>query len=112
MKKLIFLILPFIFVNVAHATSYNHTSTIHRLGSIESRSDGDYIVLNNFTTAGTCPLSIGLVVARFRTGEAGARTFSIALAAKMAGKKVRLSVNDSIKNNNGSCYVNSIEIAD
>lgn len=94
------------------ADSYSKKSTIKQIGGIESRENGDFIILDGFTSAGTCPLSGGLVVARFRSDEKGSRTFSLGLAAKMAGKKITLSVNDDVKNGNGFCYVHSLMIDD
>ena len=108
--------LVFLFMCLASTSSnaelFTKDGTINRMGSIESRSDGDFVILNGFTSAGSCPLSAGLVVARFHSGETGARSFAVALAAKMAGKEVRLSVDDANKNANGFCYVQSMVISE
>lgn len=112
MKKLLIALSAGVLSMSANAELFTKESTINRLGSIESRVDGDFIILNEFTEAGSCPLSAGLVVARFHSGEVGSRSFSIALAAKMAQKKVRLSVDDSKKNDNGFCYVQAAVITE
>ena len=112
MKKYILTTIACLALGNANAATFFSTNTINRLGSIESRADGDFIVIKDFKQAGDCPLSNGLVVARFHSGEVGSRSFSIALAAKMAGKKVKLTVDDADKNANGSCYVLSVEISE
>ena len=97
----------------SNAALYKHTDTVYRLGVIESRSDADFIILNGFETAGSCPLSgEGLVVARFHSGDVGARSYSMALGAKLSGKRIRLAVDDTVKNTEGTCFVQSIEIFD
>lgn len=97
----------------AQSKTYKGTNTIQRLGSIDSRENADFIILNSFSDAGSCPLSSdGLVVARFKSGEVGNRSFSMALAARMSGKKVRIAVDDTDKNSEGQCNLRSIEIID
>ncbi len=93
------------------AGSYSHTDTIYKLATIQTREDADYIFINNFNSAGTCPTSDGFVVARFQSNSLGDRAFSIALSAQMAGEKVRLTVNDTFKNSNDFCFVSSIYIS-
>lgn len=109
MKKLIFFTL-FLSSQLVLADTYKSVDTIYRLGTVLTRDNADFIIINGFTSAGTCPLSSGLVVARFPSGESGARAYSLALAAKMAGKNVELAVDDTIKNSNGQCLVKSLEI--
>jgi len=101
-----------LYVTNVNAAQYIKEGTIHRLGAIDSRQDADFVILNGFTEAGSCPLSGGLVVGRFHSGDNGSRSFAIALAAKMAGKSITLVVNDSDKNSNGSCYVHSVAISE
>ena len=108
-KYIVSVILCLVGMN-SSAELFTKDGSINRMGSIESRSDGDFIILDGFTSAGSCPLSAGFVVARFHSGEVGSRSFAVALAAKMAGKKVRLSVDDSNKNANGFCYVQAMVV--
>ncbi|QDO85229.1 hypothetical protein FM037_20780 [Shewanella psychropiezotolerans] len=113
MKKVFIFAFAYIFSSNSYAEIFVHTDTINRLGGIESRENGDYVVLNGFTSAGTCPLSGGLVVARFRSeGGNGHSTFSLALAAKISNKKVTIAVDDAVKNANGSCFVHSVTITE
>lgn len=105
----------FLFALIATSTqalNHSHVDDIDRLGSIDSRDDGDYLIVKNFTSAGTCPLSNGLVIARIRSDSNGNRSFSMALAARMSGKKVKISVDDTKRNAEGDCYLHSIEIKD
>lgn len=110
MKRLTISIILALLSIKSNSAVFTHTGYISRIGAIESRENGDFIILAGFTFAGTCPLSRGLVVARLRSTEYGSRAFSIGLAAKMAGKKVAITVNDSIKNENGACFINSISL--
>jgi hypothetical protein len=97
----------------ALAETYSHTDTVYRLGAITTRDDADYVILNGFTSAGTCPVHGGLVSARFRYGAAGDRAFSIALAASMANKPIRVSVDDTDRHPvDNTCFVKSLEIRD
>ena len=108
MKNLAFILL--LIPTLGFAATFKHTDTILRLAVIEYQTDSDIIILNGFESAGTCPLSAeGLVIAAFRTGTSGDRSYSMALAAKMAGKRVTLSVDDNSKNEVGQCYVRFIE---
>jgi len=108
--KIIFLIaLPI----AAQSETYKSTNTIQRLGSIDSRENADFIILNSFRVAGSCPLaSDNLVVARFKSGEIGNRSYSMALAARISGKRVSIAVDDTDKNSEGQCNLRSIEIID
>lgn len=109
MRAIIFIIL-ILSASVSFADRYRAVETISRLGTILSREDADYIILNGFTSAGSCPLSGGLVAARFPSGDQGSRAYSLALVAKTSGKAIELVVDDSVKNSNGSCLVRSLEL--
>ncbi len=110
--KHILLIIFFLFSQLSIADTYRATGTISRMGIILNRDNVDFIIINGFTSAGTCPLSSGLVVARFPNNDHGSRAYSMALAAKMSGKSIQLSVDDSVKNSEGSCFVNTLVIND
>ena len=71
MKRLtISIILAFLSIK-SNSAVFSHTDYISRIGAIESRENGDFIILAGFTFAGTCPLSGGLVVARLKSTEYG-----------------------------------------
>ncbi|MGH1487540.1 MAG: hypothetical protein ACRBCI_15100 [Cellvibrionaceae bacterium] len=111
MKYLLLTIL-LVSAQLSIAATYKSTNTIYRLGVITNRDNVDYIIINGFTSAGTCPLSLGLVVARFPNNEQGSRAYSMALAAKMSGRNIELGVDDSVKNAEGSCFVKTLELKD
>lgn len=94
------------------AATYSQVGMVMRIGAIPSRNNGDFIVVEGFLSAGTCPISQGLVPAKVQDSNSGDRAYAIALAAKMAGKDVKISVDDALKNELGYCYINSLELAD
>jgi hypothetical protein len=57
------------------------------------------VKVQNFTSADGCPVSSGLVFARIQTSDSGSgsRAYALAIAAKMAGKKVKLVVDSALK---------------
>lgn len=113
MKHLFQLLLLLSFSNSAFSEPFSHTDTIARLAAIEYTDNADLVILNGFESAGSCPLSTeGLVIAIFRSNTSGSRSYSTALAAKVSGKKVRVSVDDNHKNEAGQCYVRYIELRD
>jgi len=110
MKRYLFCLL--FFAAGVQAENYSHVDLINRLGSIDSRENGDFLMVQNFSDAGTCPKSGGLVIARIRSGTSGDRSFSMALAAKLSEKKVKISIDDSKRTPEGDCYLNSLEVSD
>lgn len=111
MKNILTAVIFFLSFN-AVAGSYKHTDTINELGAAVFADEYDYVTLNGFTQAGSCQTSSGLIVARFPYGESGQRAFSIALSAKMSGKKIMLSVDDANKHPIHGCFVKSISISE
>ncbi|KGJ90384.1 hypothetical protein [Colwellia psychrerythraea] len=96
----------------ASATQYTGTGNIVRLVSIPGGDNRDYIAVYNFTSAGNCPVSSGLVIAKIQTSASGNRVYSLALAAKVSGKQVKLVVDNALKNDEGFCYVKSLEFVE
>ncbi len=105
--SILILLLSLSIITEIKATSYSHTDTVKKLVTIPSGQDKDYITLNNFISAGNCLNAHGYVVAKF--SENHDRVFSLAIAAKMAGKEIRLVVDDTVKNSEGFCLVKSLE---
>jgi hypothetical protein len=68
----------------------------------------DYLTLTSSATAGNCKTSGGKVVVRIPSSEE--RSFSIALAAQLAGKEVQVSVDDTRKDSGGYCIIRYINI--
>ncbi len=107
-----FLLILFVVTANSYAANYSHIDVVERIGSIDSRDDGDFLMVKGFTEAGTCPQSGGLVIARIRSDNNGDRSFSMALAARLSGKKVKISIDDTKRNAEGDCFLNSLEIRD
>jgi len=111
-SKLISLSILLLVSSQVYAATFKKTNTIYQITSITKDNDRDYVLLDGFDTAGSCPLSQGLVVAKFPTTEQGSRAFSLAMAAKLSGKKVRLGLDDTYKNYEGYCFVVAIDIVE
>ncbi|OLF75200.1 hypothetical protein AWH60_11310 [Pseudoalteromonas haloplanktis] len=107
-SSILIILLSLSTISEIKATSYSHTDTVKKVVTIPSGQDKDYITLNNFTSAGNCLNAHGVVVAKFSASHD--RVFSLAIAAKMANKKVRLIVDDAIKNSEGFCLVKALEL--
>ena len=75
-------------------------------------TDANYIMVDGFTSAGTCPTSGGLVNMAIRGDKLGDRQTVVALQAKALGKQVRVSVDPSFTSSNGTCLLRWIEFAE
>ncbi len=71
--------------------------------------DSNFIQVEGFSEAGTCPVYAGLVVLRVRGDKLGDRQTAIALAAQLAGKKVRVSVDPAFAGPDG-CWLRWINL--
>ncbi|MEK7321742.1 MAG: hypothetical protein AABZ84_01525 [Pseudomonadota bacterium] len=77
-------------------------------------SNLDWISLSGIMSAGSCQVAGGLgVLFMFKDDERGRKQFSIALAAKAAGKQITVGYDDvALRNtsNDNYCYVRYIEM--
>ena len=106
------IILLFLLVAVslpATAAKYTLQGNIHTLRHNVDTVDGDYIVLDGVSQAGTCPTSGGLVLVRIP--DSASRAFSIALSAQVAGKQVELSVDEEMTGLGGFCGLRWLNLA-
>lgn len=104
------LLLP---IHSINAEQFSLTGKIDRIGSILTREESDFIIIEGATDAGTCPKSSGLVTARIPYGESGSRAYALALSAKMANKEVSIAIDDTNKHTiDGGCILQSISISD
>ncbi len=110
-KASLFLVLFFSMVTSA-GQLYKGSGSIDKIGAITSRSNADFLFVSGFSSAGSCPKSTAFVIARFPNTKEGDRAYSLALAAKLANKKITIAVDDSYKNSNGDCFIQSISIED
>jgi len=84
------------------AVARAHDSTLWGL-------DSNFIQVDGFSEAGTCPQYAGLVILRVRGDKLGDRQTAIALAAQLAGKKVRVSVDPAFAGPDG-CWLRWINL--
>ena len=84
MKKIILVLLFLVMHEYTFAANYGHTGVISRIVSVPAGADRDYILVDGFQSAGSCPVTSGLVIAKFPSGDAGNRSYALAMAAKMA----------------------------
>jgi hypothetical protein len=68
-----------------------------------SYSNASWIGLKGLSSADSCPVEEGYV--RLKISEKSTKLYSSLLAAAMAGKKVRVRVDDSKKDDLGNCLV-------
>lgn len=103
------------FFSSAYAEVYSGTGTgtgtIHTLrahNDLIAGDESDWMLVNNFKSAGKCEIyTDGLVLMRMPAEE---REFSVALAAQMAGKKVKVAVDDNTTGVGGACILRWINI--
>lgn len=72
-------------------------------------TDSNFIQVDGFSEAGTCLQHAGLVVLRVRGDKLGDRQTAIVLAAQLAGKKVRVSVDPAFSSADG-CWLRWINL--
>ena len=70
------------------------------------------VYIEGFSSAGSCPTyaSKDRVVLAVKNDEHSEAIYGMALAAHMAGKSVKITVNDSIKDANGNCLIKDIRL--
>ena len=100
-----------LFTGFSYAEKFTIEGEIYRIGAIMIREESDFIVLDRKDEVGSCPKPEGYVVARIPYGESGDRAYSIALAAKLAGKPVHIAIDDTNKHPvDGGCMLQSISL--
>ena len=72
--------------------------------------DTDWVAVEGFTTAGSCGTDGTHVIMRLRDDSRGNRQLSIAMSAYMAGKTVLVSVDDTVKDASGSCFLRWLKL--
>lgn len=77
--------------------------------SVPWGADSNFIQVEGFSAAGSCPVYAGLVALRVRGDKLGDRQTAIALAAQLAGKKVRVSVDPAFTGPDG-CWLRWINL--
>ena len=88
MKKITLVLLFFVMPEYIFAANYGHTGTISRIVSVPAGADRDYILVDGFQSAGSCPVTSGLVIAKFPSGEAGNRSYALAMGKRRSGHSI------------------------
>lgn len=95
--------------SVSHAAYYDFTTTIHAVGTIDPALWAiDYVLLDNVTTAGNCAVdpNSGKVLIVLPT----AKSYAAALAAKLAGSQVQISLDDTFLDSYGNCKMRWMKV--
>ncbi|MEK6747715.1 MAG: hypothetical protein AABY83_00730 [Pseudomonadota bacterium] len=85
------------------------TGEVSIIRSHDSTVSTDWMSLKTVTSAGSCTTYGGLAIFYFREDEHAKRQISMALAAKMASKKVVIGYDD-VNLRNGGCLIRYIDI--
>lgn len=104
-------LLGFIASAAAHATFFEPTSTIRIVATADPAlwGDFDYLLLNNFSSAGNCGISNeGLVLVRLPHTKA----YAAALSAQASGKQVTVSLDDTRRDSGGNCILRWMKVLD
>lgn len=96
---------------------YSHGDYFTHIGEVEfvrSHSKDivgehtDWVALKDVSEIGTCRVASEGVV--LRLADDMDRAYSTALAAQLAGKKIKVNVNDDLKDSSGACWVRWLNI--
>ncbi|MDO3384931.1 hypothetical protein QWI17_03645 [Gilvimarinus sp. SDUM040013] len=113
MKNLIMIILIFTVSTFATNKTMALTSasaSIEAIGfSSENQPYEDFITLN-LSQLGGCTLDSGKILLRFKRSTDYSKGYSIALAAYMANKPIRVWVDESDVDSQGRCYIQLLRI--
>jgi len=88
----------------AARTEYTGTVAIIRVHDSVEGANKSWFTLDGFTSWGSCGTSNGGVLLRLRDDENGKRQFAMLTAAEVSGRKVRVGVDDTLKDNLGYCW--------
>jgi hypothetical protein len=96
----------------AQATEFTASGTVVLLRTFDSSVGVDEggMTLQNFTSAGTCPLLSGRVHMRIRGDSAGSRQFTVALTGMALSRAVTVQVDDTLKDSAGVCFLRFIRM--
>ena len=97
MKRLVIFIALLISVTASYSATFEGTGKVAFIRAFDSSLPAtDWIGVEGFTSAGSCPILNGYVVLMMRADSQGDRLLSMALSARMAGKTVRVGVDESL----------------
>jgi hypothetical protein len=99
---------------LAYATPYQATGQVKMLSNVDRPTYGpnmDSVLIEGFSSAGTCATNDGLIGLILRDDEGGRRQYASLLAAKLSGGNVKVRLDDSVKTANGYCYLLILEVS-
>ena len=96
------------------AATFTATGDVYRISALaEELTYDDLLLIDGFSSAGVCNVATeGMVILRIRDNPKGERQFSMAVAARLAGKQVQVQVTDSSADSRGDCYLRWIRLTD
>lgn len=96
----------------ANADVYNGSGQVQiiRLHDAVNFPERDWIGVSGFSSAGTCVVNSGVVVLRLRNDGGGKNILATALTARAMEQDVIVSVDDTVKDPNGQCYLRYMNI--
>ncbi len=94
----------------ANAATYTISGQVALLRSHDAALGLDWFSLAGASSAGACGTYGGAVVMRLRDDARGQRQFSMLLAAKMSGTAVQVTLDDSVVDGYGHCYVRYLDV--
>lgn len=96
----------------AEANEYAASGVVRKIFALDGTAygaDTSHILIDGFSSAGSCPTNDGLVVLALRDGEGGRRQLAVAISTKLAGASIAVRVDDNAKNPMGHCYLRYTE---
>jgi hypothetical protein len=100
-------------VQPCFATVYQQSERVLSITSFDHGNIGanrDSVRIMGLTSAGTCALDDGLVALVIRDDAGGERQLSILLNAVAADRVVLVTVDDTVKNASGYCFLRSVTL--
>lgn len=94
---------------VAEATTYNATGTVALLRSHVVNVSEDWFQLTGVSSLGNCPVLYGLVLFVIKDDDRSWRHFAMVLSAKRAGTAILATVDDTVVNSGGFCYLQYLQ---
>ena len=107
MKRLALCLSLLILASPSDAAVFSGTGTVSTIQVFDSvyGTDVDWFSLTGVASLGTCKTAGGFVVLRIRDNPKGQRMFTLVLAARTSGTSLTVSVDDTMKDPSGFCFV-------
>jgi hypothetical protein len=95
----------------SYAVPYDATGMVYFLRVHDSTigPDIDWFAITGVSSLGNCQTNSGQVVLMIRDDQKGQRMFTLVLAAKTSGTPLTVSVDDTVVDPYGYCFVRSVQ---